>query len=327
MIRIMFAPQDGEASTDYAPHHIGSLLHGGPGLLWVDFEANDPSVDEPILRDVFHFHPLAIDDALQESHSPKLDDWGDYLYIVMHTVCLVPGEDELETLEVDVFLGKDYLVTHHDKPIPALEKVWAAVQRDPRALKHGSDRLLYLVTDEVVAGYSPVVEMIDDEIDRIEDEVFEKSDPQILNRIFSVKRASYQLRRIIAPQREVVNKLARDEYAVIDARDRIYFRDIYDHLVRLHDLSESLRDLVGGTLDTYLSVTNNRMNDIMKTLTVITTLFMPLSFLTGFFGMNFFQPVTPLDVWTGMPAFVFTLGLVILIPIMMLWWIRRRGWM
>jgi magnesium transporter len=201
------------------------------------------------------------------------------------------------------------------------------VGRDPRALGHGADRLLYLLADEVVAGYSPVVETIDDEIDRIEDLVFERPDSHILSRIFAVKRASYQLRRIISPQREVINKLARDDFAVIDGRDKIYFRDIYDHLVRLHDLSESLRDLIGGTLDTYLSVINNRMNDIMKTLTVITTLFMPLSFLTGFFGMNFFQPVHPLGVWTGLPAFVVTLLLVIATPLGMLWWIRRRGWM
>jgi magnesium transporter len=135
------------------------------------------------------------------------------------------------------------------------------------------------------------------------------------------------MRRIITPQREVINKLARDDYEVIDAKDRVFFRDVYDHLVRLHDINESMRDLVGGALDTYLSVVNNRMNEIMRTLTVITTLFMPISFLVGFFGMNFFQPVAPLEQWTDMPAFWVTMGAMILVPVSLYVWIRRRAWM
>ena len=128
------------------------------------------------------------------------------------------------------------------------------------------------------------------------------------------------------PQREVLNKLARDDYQVIDARDRIFFRDIYDHLVRLHDLNESLRDLIGGVQDTYLSVINNRMNEIMKTLTIITTLFMPITFITGFFGMNFFEPVASLFGWTDWQAFLITLGILAALPVVMIFWMRRRTW-
>ena len=134
------------------------------------------------------------------------------------------------------------------------------------------------------------------------------------------------MRRIVSPQREVLNKLARDDYLVIDAEGRVYFLDVYDHLVRLYDINEGLRDLIGGALDTYLSVINNRMNDVMKTLTIITTLFMPISFLVGFFGMNFFQPFTRLDAWTSNPAFILTLAVVVLMPFGMFLWIRRRGW-
>jgi magnesium transporter len=131
----------------------------------------------------------------------------------------------------------------------------------------------------------------------------------------------------VAPQREVLNKLARGDYALIDARDRMFFRDVYDHLVRLYDISESLRDLVGGALDTYLSVVNNRMNDVMKTLTVITTLFMPMSFLVGFFGMNFFQATVPFEAWTGRVAFGFVIATMIVVPLGMFLWMRRRAWM
>ncbi len=134
------------------------------------------------------------------------------------------------------------------------------------------------------------------------------------------------MRRILLPQREVLNKLARDDYNVIDPKDRIFFRDIYDHLVRLHDLNESLRDLVSGALDSYLSVINNRMNEVMKTLTLITTLFMPLTFITGFFGMNFFEPVAGLIGWTSRDAFYTTLLITALLPIGMYIWMRRRTW-
>jgi magnesium transporter len=135
------------------------------------------------------------------------------------------------------------------------------------------------------------------------------------------------LRRIIGPQREVLNKLARDDYGVIDQHDQVYFRDVYDHLVRLYDITESIRDLVSGTLDTYLSVINNRMNEIMKTLTIITTLFMPISFLTGFFGMNFFEPVARLYGWTSPLAFIITLAILITVPWGMFYYIRHRKWM
>jgi magnesium transporter len=173
----------------------------------------------------------------------------------------------------------------------------------------------------------PVVDEMDEVIDLLEDQLFERAAPDTLARIFTLKRSVLHLRRIIGPQREVLNKLARDDYAVIDARAQVYFRDVYDHLVRLHDISESVRDLTSGTLDTYLSVINNRMNDIMKTLTIITTLFMPISFVTGFFGMNFFEPVVSLDAWTGRAAFMITLAVILLVPFGMFLWIRRRGWM
>jgi len=328
MIRILKYTSDGVLHTDLTIEDAKAALQDSNGLLWVDFEATDASVDEPLLTGVFGFHPLAVDDALQETHVPKVDDWGSYLYIVLSPVVFEKKDDSLlEIQELDVFLGRNYIVTHHDQPVAAIQRVWDACQRDERHVSRGPDHLLYRITDEVVAQYMPVVEEIDDEIDRIEDEIFDNPGPGVLERIFTLKRGALQLRRIVGPQREVLNKLARDDYTVIDAKARVYFRDVYDHLVRLHDLIESLRDLIGGALDTYLSVINNRMNDIMKTLTVITTLFMPISFVVGFFGMNYFAPVANMNVWTDTPSFYVTLAILLLLPVGMLLWIRRRGWM
>ncbi len=172
-----------------------------------------------------------------------------------------------------------------------------------------------------------MAEEIDDEINLIEDHLFNDPEASLLEQIFSLKRDLLHLRRIIAPQREMVNKLARGDYAVIEPDARVYFRDVYDHFVRLYDIIENLRDLVAGALEIYLSVVSNRMNSVMKTLTVITTLFMPISFLAGFFGMNFFQPVIRLEAWTGWPAFVAALMVIILFPVLMLWWIRKNKWL
>jgi magnesium transporter len=327
MIQALFFSPGKPVRADVSPAEFHRLLRDKRGLLWVDFTSEPPETSLPVLQ-IFDFHPLAIDDALQETHAPKIDDWGDYLYIVLNYMRLVNDSKswDAEIDEVDIFLGRNYIVTHHDNPIPSIEAVWSASQRDPRYWKDGADHLLYKIMDAVVMDYMPIIEKIDDEIDFIEDQVFDEPGSETLARLFTLKRVLLAMRRILLPQREALNKMARDEYQVIDRKDRVFFRDIYDHLVRLHDINESLRDLVGGALDTYLSVINNRMNEVMKTLTIITTLFMPLTFVTGFFGMNFFAANPPQEIWTLPLVFYATLGLMLLTPVLMYFWMRRRTW-
>jgi len=326
MIRSLYQAQDGAIRADLTPAEFPAALRDAGGLLWVDFEGEKPEACEPILRETFGFHPLAVDDALQESHVPKVDDWGPYVYVVLHAVMLnSDGGEHVDTQEVDIFLGKNYIVTHHDVPRPSVDRVWASSLRDERHLSRGAQFLAYKLADEIVAGYMPVFEEIDNAIDEIEDKVLGKPSQTTLERILRLKRALLTLRRIIAPLREVLNKLARDDYEAVDAKGRVYFRDVYDHLVRLYDINESMRDLMSGVLDTYLSVINNRLNDVMKTLTLITTLFMPISFIASFFGMNFFGAVAPgLAPWTDTLAFRLTMASMVLLPFGMFWWVRRR---
>ena len=328
MLRALYYKGNGDLVTEISPEGYAATLQDKLGVLWVDFGGEDPEPSEEILIHTFGFHPLAVDDALHETHVPKVDDWDQYLYIAMHAISFTSGEEDIAGIELDIFLGENYIVTHHDLPIQALDRVWDVCTRDTRYLKRGADHVLYKLTDELIVDYMQVVESLDEEIELVEDEVIAKPSSEIVQRIFTLKRATLHLRRVLSPLREVLNKLARDDYAVIDAKDRIYFRDVYDHLVRLHDISESLRDLVGGVLDTYLSVINNRMNEIMKTLTLITTLFMPISFVAGFFGMNFFQPVAhELIPWTNNPAFILMLIIVVGTPFGMFLWMRQRKWM
>ena len=327
MIRSLYYIPGKPILKDISPQEFPKLIRDRHSLLWVDFSDEPASSCLPILQS-FGFHPLAIDDALQETHVPKLDDWGGYLYVVLNYINIAANGESWETDvdELDIFLGGNYIVTHHDHPLAAIDDTWEACDRDSRNIQEGADHLLYKITDNLVANYMPVVEKIDASIDQIEDQIFDRPSPRTLEKLFALKRVLLAMRRILLPQREVLNKLARDDYKVIDPKDRIFFRDIYDHLVRLHDLNESLRDLVSGALDTYLSVVNNRMNEVMKTLTIITTLFMPLAFVTGFFGMNFFEPLGLMKGWTTSTVFYIVLAITLLLPLGMFVWMRRRTW-
>ena len=259
-----------------------------------------------------------------------MDDWGTYLYIVLDVINLLNEENdwEIEVEELDMFLGENFVVTHHDLPLPVIDEVWEACQRDQRHLQQGGDHLAYKLIDTMTTDYLNFVERVDDAIDELENQIFDRPTPKTLQQLFALKRVLLNMRRVILPEREVLNKLARDEFQVVDPKDRVFFRDIYDHMVRLHDLNETMRDVVGGALDTYLSVVNNRMNEVMKTLTVITTLFLPLSFLTSFFGMNFFLPRSNEAIWEVMQRPVFYLSIFVLIvtPFLMYRWMRSRTW-
>jgi magnesium transporter len=291
-VRVIYRDGDGAIHLDWPTSRIPDAVADEGGTVWVDIEdlesANNASV-EAMLRDVFRFHPLAIEDALQDSHVPKLDDWGRYLYLVLDTIDFDPETDDLRLHELDVFLGVNYLVTYHNEAAEVLERHRRNLVREPEdRLKHGADHLLYRLLDDVVAEFLPAINHLDDAIDDAQDEVFHSPTSRTLRKIFQIKRSALRIHRTVIPMREVLNRLARDPIEQVDPEYRIYFRDVYDHLVRIHDIVESLRDLISGALDTYLSVVSNRTNEIMKALTLVNVMFLPMSFIAGFFGMNFF---------------------------------------
>jgi magnesium transporter len=292
IIHLSYRDGAGVFHADWPIADVEESIKDQGGLLWVDIQGPDEHAGthlENWLCEHFHFHALAVEDALRQTHVPKVDDWGEYLYIVFHVARIVPETDALELRELDIFLGKNYLITYHTVPLPILDEDRQSIERDPRdRLRQGPDHLLVRFLELAIDQSLKVIENLDEQVDDIQNAVIDNATPRNLKTIFRIKRSAIQLHKILSPQREVLNRLARDPYQPIQPKHRVYFRDLYDHVVRIHDISESLRDLISGTLETYLSVVANRTNDIMKTLTIVTVMFMPMTFIVGFFGMNFF---------------------------------------
>ncbi len=330
--RVIYRDGAGVIHLDWPAESIELAINDPNGTVWIDVEdldsAHNPDV-EAMFRDLFRFHPLAIEDALKDVHVPRIDDWGNYLYLVVDTLDFHPETDELQLHELDLFIGANFLLTYHHEAIGVLERHRRLIEREPgERLKLGPSHLLYHILDDVVTEFLPAIEHLDDAINDAQDEVFDHATPNTLRQIFHIKSCAMRLYRIVNPMREVLNRLARDPYPQIRPEHRVYFRDVYDHLVRVHDIIESLRDLIGGALDTYLSIVSNRTNDIMKVLTLLNVMFLPMTFLAGFFGMNFFgetlmftSPILPKTA-----LFWLTMTMMLSTPVGMWAMARRRGW-
>jgi magnesium transporter len=329
MIRNILWTQEGSIQENLPLEKIKALLSSPGHLIWVDIFDAEYEDSLTVLKDIFNFHPLAIDDALEETHIPKIDDWEDYLVLVFQAIDLKKQQKipELLTQEVDLFLGKNFILTYRDAQNETIDRVWDRSIKNDRLIGRGPAHLLYLLLDETASDYIIKTDQIALVINDIEDQLFDHPDSSLLAQIFTLKRSILNLRQSINPQREVLNKLARGDYPILEGYSSMYFRDVYDHFFRLFDIAENLQDLTSNTLEIFLSTINNRMNGIMKTLTIITTLFMPISFLAGFFGMNFFAPDKNFTWWTSTPVLVFVIAASVLFPLSMLMYFYKKGWM
>jgi magnesium transporter len=260
--------------------------------VWVDMDAPTPD-DTRILTDIFHFHELAVEDAVAEIHHPKVESYGTYLYLILHGIDFRAREHAFATQDVDFFLGENYLVTVHAGISRSVGRVNEMCVRNDRVLGEGPAALLHRIVDTMVDNYRPEVDKLGDRLDRIEKEVFDRPNPQLVRRILDFKRDISSLRRVVLPQRDVVGRLARREFPLISEQLSYRFRDVHDHLVRLSDEAMFFQDRITSLLDAYLSNVSNQLNGIMKVLTIIATLFMPLTVLTGMYGMNVPLPHLP----------------------------------
>jgi magnesium transporter len=298
------------------------LEPGSTTAVWVDL--NQPTPEEArILTEIFHFHELAVEDALAETHHPKIESYGEYLYLILHGIDFRAREHQFTTSDIDFFLGERYLVTVHPGVSRSVGRVGEICTRNARVLGEGPGALMYRIIDAMVDNYRPEVDALNDRLDAIEKEVFEHPNSKLARRILDFKRDISSLRRVVLPQRDAVGRLARREFPLISESLSYRFRDVHDHLVRLTDEAMFFQDRITSLLDAYLSTVSNQLNGVMKILTVIATIFMPLTFITGLYGMNVDLPHFGL----GSTVFFWVLiGIMAFVSVGMLIYFRMRRW-
>lgn len=297
--------------------------------IWIELERHTPEADE-LLNDVLKLHPLTVEDVWGPRTQPKIDDFPEYLYVLVHGIGSTKRR-HLELVEVDLVIGPHWLVTH-DRDGLVSDDIGTDLDHSPRMLEKGPAWLAHSVLDRVVDRYLPIIDELDHEVENLENDALEqagtKRGTRVLERILQFKRTLQDLRRMSGYQREILLRLSRGEYEEIPADALPFYRDVYDHFLRIQDLTESYRDLVSSTLDAYLSVQSNRMNEVMKTLTLMSTVMLPLTFIAGIYGMNFDPDYSPWNMpelrWTH--GYPFALLLMAGVAIGIFAFFRKKGW-
>jgi magnesium transporter len=310
---------EGSGEMHFDRETVEKLIAGGK-FFWLDLDQPNEE-DFKILSDVFKFHPLAVEDSEDFGQRAKIDDYDDFVFLVVYGA--VPDADRL--VEVHCFYSERFLVTVHRDNAPAFVEIRRRYAKLDKPIEHPS-RLLYRIVDGLVDSFFPILADFDDRIDELEDSIFRKADDQQLQEIFQMKRLLVGIRKAITPQRDTFARVMGGvaELPGLDAEDERYFRDVYDHLIRISDLVDSYRDLLTGAMDVYLSTVSNRLNSVMKQLTIIATIFLPLSWLTGFFGQNFGFEVAHISSWESFVGL--GIGTELLGLILLLIYFKRRGW-
>jgi magnesium transporter len=289
--------------------------------LWLDIESPDAE-DYKLLQETFKFHPLTIEDIQHQNQRPKVDEYPDYNFAVIFQADWVG--DDVAFREHHLFVGPHYLITVHLEPSPALATLKDRLATSPERTKGQPAFLTYLVIDALVDATFPVLEQIDETVDQMEDDIIQKAAPGSLDRVYHLKHSVTELRRYLGAQRDVFQRLTTHGIHLQQQDMTLYYRDVYDHIVRQYETVDSLRDLLTSAMDVYLSTVSNRLNQTTKALTVIASLFLPLSFLTGFYGMNFTYLTTILE--TPYLAFAVGVATMLIATAIQLYLFRRRGW-
>jgi magnesium transporter len=287
--RTVYIAPDGAVGRNLSPTDINRVILSGQGMLWLDLDVTcRPHV--AILEHVCKFHPLTIEDTFNLESRVKLEEYPGYLFMIIRGVRFYETTEDpydLETFNLCFYLGSHFLVTVHAGPSAAVDSVEERVSRSPDLLKRGVDRIAHSVMDAAIDAYFPLLDQIDLFVDSLEQRVFENFDQSALRDIFGVKRTVLSLRRHLAPQREVFNTLSNRPSTLLSPESQVYFRDVHDHVLRINDSLETYRDLLGSTLDSYLTQVSNRLGVATKGLSIVATVTLPFVVISGMWGMNF----------------------------------------
>jgi magnesium transporter len=323
--RSWYRDDTGAVRRDIDPHEFAAIVAAGTGMLWADLHSASPP-QQALLETAFRFHPLSVEDTQSPDGRVKFEDFGRYAFAVVRGVRFIPETEDrydIETFNVWCFIGPNFVVTVHGAHAPGVEQVAERLALAPELLARGPARLMHAILDATVDAYFPILDQLDEFVDGLEERVFVQFDQAALRDIFSVKRLVLQLRRHLAPMREVFNVLQNRPIAVVPPDVQIYFRDIYDHVIRLNESLDSYRDELSSTLDAYLTQVSNRMGLVTKGLTVVATLSVPFVVVSGMWGMNFarvpFADRPGGFLWLVLIQLALGLGLLALL--------KRRGWL
>lgn len=325
----IFAYRNGEKVEEgFAFSELPDLIKERDSVIWVDLLGESPEQVEEARRlmlEVFHFHPLTVEDCFETRNQPKVEPFTDYFYFIVHGI--KPGETgpgNFVTKELDGFLGPNYLVTFHTERFRSIKAVKKQIRTSTFACRRGAAYLLHQILDNIVDLYMPIVDDFDTEINDLEERVFDmkKSSTAVLEDVMDLRRSVARLRRISARQLEVLYRISHGEFPQIPENVLPFYRDVHDHLLRISDLAESYRDLVGSLFDIHFAVVANRTNDVMKTLAVLSAIILPLSLIAGIYGMNFdYMPELKNPV-----GYFATLAVMAAVAIVLLVYFWRRGW-
>ena len=292
-------------------------------VTWINVSGiHDAEVIEK-LGEQFHLHPLLLEDVVSPNQRPKLDDYEDRLFAVLKMLLLDEGEDGIRAEQVSLVLGPGFVISFQEKPGDVFDPIRERIRgAKGRIRSMGADYLAYALIDAVVDHYFVILEKIEEEIDALEDDLESDPGPQVVRSIHELKREMISLRKLVWPIRELISAMQRGGSDLISESTAVYLRDVHDHTIRVVETIESLRDIVSGMLDTYLSVVSNRMNEVMKVLTIIATIFIPITFVAGIYGMNF-ENMPELKCRLGYPAVWL---IMITVVACMLFYFRRKRW-
>lgn len=296
-----------------------SLTDGIP--VWVDLESPGPG-EVALLTDIFHFHPLAIEDCLSGLQRPKIDEYPGYLFLVIHAVGMETANGFFHPSECSLFISKQFVVSYHAEEMRSLDRLRDEYCRTAAWKDRSTGFLLQAILGTLVDDYFPVIDDMGDELDGIERRIFEKPDQELLALSFRLRRSIFLVRKSLSPERDVLIGLLRRECPFMVPEDKAYFMDVYDRILRMFDFADNMHELLSNAMESYLSSISNRLNEVMKVLTIISTIMMPLTLIAGIYGMNFkFMP--EINWRYGYPTVLASMAVVTGI---MLAYFRRKGW-
>ncbi len=324
MIKSFYYKKGAELETDISRSRMFSVFGEKAGLLWVDLEAPN-EFEEETLVEIFNFHPLAVEDCITDQSHPKVDDYEEYLFMVVHAITMKQRgkNEEFGTSELDLFIGDNYVVTVHRNSLECVAQIRdSAVKKTTTIMSGGSDILAHAILDRLVDNYLPVLDEYDVKIDTLEKEMFNHVSKNFLQTLLQAKQDIFNLRRIIGPQRDTVYSLTRNPNRFIKPKNLMYFRDIYDHLFRIHSTVEAYHENLNNILQVFFSYSSFKLNEVLKHLTVLATVTMPPVIIASIYGMNF-KHFPELEWAMGYP---FAIGLCLLSSLATLVWMKFKKW-